>query len=105
MASNTIKIRAKAAGNSTEVKALVQHVMETGLRKDAKTGEKIPAHYIQEVVCEHNGSVVCTANWGVAISKNPYLSFKIGGAKAGDKIKVSWKDNKGDSDSAETNVA
>jgi sulfur-oxidizing protein SoxZ len=104
MASNTIKIRAKAAGDTTEVKALIQHVMETGLRKDPKTGEKIPAHYIQEVVCAINGDVVCTANWGVAVSKNPYLSFKVAGAKAGDKVKISWKDNKGDSDSAETDV-
>ncbi len=105
MASNTIKIRAKSAGGVTEVKALMQHVMETGLRKDKKTGEKIPAHFIQEVVCEHNGMVVCTANWGVAVSKNPYLSFKFKGGNKGDSIKISWKDNKGDGDSAETKVA
>lgn len=104
MASNTIKIRAKASGGSTEVKALIKHEMETGLVKDKKTGEKIPAHFIQEVVCAHNGKTILTCDWGIAISKNPYLSFQFKGANAGDTIKVSWTDNKGDSDSAEAQV-
>lgn len=104
MANDTIKIKAKAGGGSTEIKALIKHDMETGLRKDKKTGEKIPAHFIKEVVCEHNGSAIFTANWGVAVSKNPYLAFKFKGGAAGDKIKVSWTDNKGDSDSREDTV-
>jgi sulfur-oxidizing protein SoxZ len=78
--------------------------METGLRKDKKTGEKIPAHFIQEVNCEHKGKNVMVAHWGVAISKNPYLSFKFKGAAAGDTVKVSWVDNKGDTDTAEDKV-
>jgi len=104
MPSNTIKIRARNRGGVTEVKSLIQHPMETGLRKDKKTGEKIPAHYIKEVVCEHNGNTVCTANWGVAVSKNPYLSFKFKGGSSGDTIKISWNDNKGQSDSATTKI-
>jgi len=104
MAKNSIKIKAKNKGGKTEVKALVKHVMETGLRKDKKTGEKIPAHFIKEVKCEHNGNLVFTANWGVAVSKNPYLSFKFTGGNAGDEIKVSWVDNKGDSDSRSTKI-
>jgi sulfur-oxidizing protein SoxZ len=78
--------------------------METGLRKDKKTGNKIPAHYIKEVVCEHNGNVVFTANWGVAVSKNPYLSFKFTGGAKGDSIKISWVDNKGDTDSRSAKI-
>lgn len=104
MAKNTIKIKAKNKGGTTEVKALVKHVMETGLRKDKKTGEKIPAHFIKEVKCEHNGNQIFTANWGVAVSKNPYLSFKFSGGNAGDEIKVSWVDNKGDSDSRSSKI-
>jgi sulfur-oxidizing protein SoxZ len=104
MASKSIRIRAKLEGDVTEVKALISHEMETGLRKDKKTGEKIPAHFIKEVKCEHNGNQVLLAQWGVAISKNPYLSFKFKGAKKGDKIKVGWDDNKGDSDSAEESI-
>ena len=102
---SSIKVRAQVEGGSTTVKCLISHPMETGQRKDSKTGELIPAHFIQEVVAEHNGTVVLTALWGAAISKNPYLSFKFQGAKAGDSLKVSWTDNKGNADSVETKVA
>jgi len=101
----SIKIRAKLSGDVTTVKALIKHPMETGLRKDKKTGKKIPAHFIQEVKCEHSGNAVMTALWGGAVSKNPYLSFKFKGAKAGDTLKLSWVDNKGESDTAETQVS
>ena len=101
----SIKIRAKMSGDVTTVKALIKHPMDTGLVKDKKTGKVIPAHFIQEVTCEHGGNKVITAMWGAAVSKNPYLSFKFAGAKAGDTIKLSWVDNKGESDSAETQVS
>jgi sulfur-oxidizing protein SoxZ len=104
MAKKSIRIRAKLKGSVTEVKALMSHSMETGLRKDKKTGEKIPAHFIQEVVCEHNGKQILIAEWSVAVSKNPYLSFKFKGAKKGDAIKISWSDNMGKSDSAEDTI-
>ena len=100
----SIKIRAKAKGDVTTVKTLMSHPMETGLRKDSKTGKKIPAHHITEVTAEHNGNVVMTANWGGAISKNPYLSFKFKGAASGDKIKITWVDNMGKGDSAEAAI-
>jgi len=99
--ANTIKVRAKLAGDVTTVKALISHPMDTGLVKDKKTGKPIPAHFIQEVVCEHNGNAVLTALWGVAISKNPYLSFRFKGAKVGDKLTLRWVDNTGQSDSQE----
>ena len=102
---SSIKARAKMSDGVTTVKALVKHPMETGQRKDKKSGKLIPAHFIQEVVCEHNGTKVMTALWGAAISKNPYLSFRFTGAKAGDTLKISWVDNKGESDSTETKVS
>ena len=102
--ANTIKARAKVSGDECLVKALITHPMETGQRKDSKTGEKIPAHFIQEVNCEHNGANVLNALWGPAISKNPYLSFKFKGAKKGDSLKISWVDNKGESDSLDTKI-
>jgi sulfur-oxidizing protein SoxZ len=99
-----IKIRATAKKGSTTVKALMSHKMETGLRKDKKTGKKIPAHFIQEVKCEHNGNSVLTALWGPAISKNPYLSFKFKGGAKGDTVKISWVDNKGENASQEAKI-
>lgn len=100
----SIKMRAKTDGTVTTIKALISHKMETGTRKDKKTGKLIPAHFIQEVVCEHKGNAVMTANWGPAISKNPYLSFRFSGAAAGDTVKLSWVDNKGEKDSTETTI-
>ena len=103
--SDSIKVRAKVTGGVTEVKALINHAMETGQRKDAKTGQVVPAHFIQEITCAHNGENVLTSQWGAAISKNPYLSFKFSGAKAGDTLKVSWVDNKGETDTVDATIS
>ena len=96
--ANTIKIRASEKGGETTVKALITHPMETGARKDSKTGNLIPAHFIQEVVCKHNDTTVMTAQWSGGVSKNPYTSFKFSGAAKGDKLTLTWTDNKGESD-------
>ena len=100
----TIKIRAKVKNDITTVKALINHTMETGLRKDKETGKIIPVHHITEITAEYNGSTVMTANWGPAISKNPYLSFKFKGGVAGENVKLSWIDNRGESDSLEATI-
>lgn len=95
---SSIRIRAKTKGNNTNVKVLIRHPMETGLRKD-KSGKPISAHFIQEVTCTHNDKTVFRAIWGVAVSKNPYVSFNIKEANPGDRITVSWVDNLGKTDS------
>lgn len=101
---SSIKIRAQVKNGECEVKALIKHPMETGLRKDKKTGKVIPAHFIQEVSCQHNGKEIMSAVWGGAISTNPFLSFIFMGAKKGDKVSLSWVDNTGAKDSAEGEV-
>ncbi|NOT16809.1 MAG: thiosulfate oxidation carrier complex protein SoxZ [Sulfuriferula sp.] len=100
-----MKIRATMAGDVADIKVLMNHPMETGQRKDAKTGQLIPAHHITEVSATLNGKTVMEAEWSGAISKNPYLGFKVKGAKAGDKVTVSWKDNKGETNTADAVVA
>lgn len=104
MAKKSIKIRAKNKGDTTTVKALMNHPMETGLRKDSKTGKMIPAHFIQEVIVTSSGNTVMTANWSGAISKNPYIAFKFNGGNKGDEITLAWTDNKGGSDSASAKI-
>ncbi len=104
MPSNTIRIRAQVNSGTTEVKSLIKHPMETGLRKD-KAGKTIPAHFIEQVTAELNGTQVMLANWSIGISKNPFLSFKVKGGKAGDTLKLSWTDNKGEADSIETKLS
>ena len=101
--AKSIRIRASGAGETT-VKALITHPMETGLRKNKKTGKKIPAHHIQTVSGKHNGKEVVVAEWGPAVSKNPYLSFQFAGAKKGDKVELTWTDNKGESSSTEVTI-
>jgi sulfur-oxidizing protein SoxZ len=100
-----MKIRATLEGDAANIKVLMNHVMETGQRKDAKTGQLVPAHFIQTVVANLNGKVVLEAQWSQAVSKNPFLGFKVKGAKAGDKVNISWVDNKGEKNSADATVS
>jgi len=100
-----MKIRAQLVGGSADIKVLMNHPMETGQRKDAKTGINIPAHFIQHVSATVNGKPVMVAQWGAAISKNPFLGFKVKGVKVGDKVAINWEDNKGDKNTAEATVA
>jgi len=97
-----IRVKAKVKDGVAQVKCLMQHAMETGTRKDSKTGETVPAHYITEVKAEHNGKVVMQANWGPAVSKNPYFAFSFKGAQPGDTLVISWVDNKGETATSET---
>ncbi|WP_309680769.1 thiosulfate oxidation carrier complex protein SoxZ [Polaromonas sp.] len=93
--SDPMRIRAQAQGDKTTVRVLVSHEMESGQRKDA-AGKTVPAWFIQSVNASHNGKTVMSAQWGTAVSKNPFLQFSFKGGKAGDKIAVSWVDNHGD---------
>ncbi len=102
--ADPMRIRANVTGDTTEVRVLMSHEMETGQRKDA-AGKVIPAWNIQNVTATHNGKTVLTAQWGPAVSKNPFLSFKFKGGAKGDKIQVNWVDNKGDKRTDEAVIA
>ena len=93
--ADPMKIRATLVGDSTEVKVLMSHEMETGQRKD-NAGNLVPAHFIQNVTATYNGKTVLSAQWGTAVSKNPFLEFNFKGGQKGEKIQVTWTDNKGD---------
>ena len=100
---STIKLRAKESKGIVTVKAIIKHPMETGQRKNKKTGEKIAAHFIQQVICKANNDEVITINWGPAVSKNPYLTFAYMGSK-GDVVELTWEDNQGNKDSLQGEV-
>ena len=102
--ADPMKIRATLQGDTVEVRVLMQHEMETGQRKDA-AGKTIPAWHIQQVSATNNGKSVLEAHWGPAVSKNPFLQFNVKGAKAGDKVAITWKDNKGDTRTDEATVS
>lgn len=92
--SNPTRIRAQLKDGKADVRVLMSHRMDTGTRKDA-SGALIPAHYITDVSATLNGRTVLSAKWSVAVSQDPFLWFRTA-AKAGDKLAVTWQDNKGD---------
>jgi sulfur-oxidizing protein SoxZ len=102
--ADPMRIRAQAAGGNATVRVLMAHEMETGQRKDS-AGKTIPAWHIADVTASLNGKQVLSAEWGPAVAKNPFLQFTIKGAKVGDKVAVSWKDNKGDTRTDEATVS
>lgn len=99
-----MKVRTRSQDGAVEVLVLITHPMETGMRTDKKTNQKIPAHFIQRITLEHNGKAVATTDCGVGISEDPLLGYRLKNAKKGDKVKIGWSDNKGESGSVETVV-
>ncbi|MFC5523609.1 thiosulfate oxidation carrier complex protein SoxZ [Polaromonas jejuensis] len=93
--SDPMRIRAQAQGDKVTARVLVSHEMESGQRKDA-AGKIVPAWFIQSISATCNGKTVMSAQWGTAVSKNPFVQFSFRGGKAGDKLAVSWVDNRGD---------
>jgi sulfur-oxidizing protein SoxZ len=101
--ASTIRVRAISSGDTTEVQALIQHPMDSGFVKDAK-GDLIPPHFIQQLTFEHNGRKVFLADWGPAVSKDPYVKFRFTRGKKGDDLTIKWVDNKGASDSTTAKI-
>ena len=101
--ASSIRVRATASGETTEVQALIQHPMDSGFIKDAK-GELIPAHFITQLTFEYDGKTVIAADWCGGVSKDPYVKFSFKGAKKGDDLKISWIDNKGATDTTTAKI-
>ncbi len=93
--ADPMRIRAQQKGDVTEVRVLMAHIMETGQRKDS-AGNIVPAHHIQTVTATWNGKPVLSANFGPAVSQNPVMNFTFKGGAKGEKVIVTWTDNKGD---------
>jgi len=101
--ASSIRVRAIASGNNVVVQSLIHHPMDSGFIKDSK-GKLIPPHYIEIVTFEHDGKNIFTADWGPAVSKDPYLKFSFDGGKKGDTLTVKWVDNEGQSDSLQATI-
>ncbi|RTL50651.1 MAG: thiosulfate oxidation carrier complex protein SoxZ [Bradyrhizobiaceae bacterium] len=102
--ASTIRVRAIAGADTTEVQALVQHPMDSGFVKDAQ-GNLIPPHHIETVQFETGGKIVFTALWGPAVSKDPFIKFSFKGGKKGDDLTITWIDNKGATDTTTAKIA
>ena len=93
--ADPMRIRAQQKGDTTEVRVLMAHIMETGQRKDS-AGNLVPAFHIQTVTATWNGKPVLSAQFGPAVSQNPVMNFTFKGGAKGDKVIVTWTDTKGD---------
>ncbi|HEX7055382.1 MAG TPA: thiosulfate oxidation carrier complex protein SoxZ [Burkholderiales bacterium] len=99
-----MKMRATARDGVTEIRVLMAHPMETGQRKGSD-GKLVPRHFIQNVTVKVNGRTVVEGEISQAVSRNPVFSFRVKGGAKGDKVEVSWLDNRGDSNRIEGTVA
>jgi sulfur-oxidizing protein SoxZ len=80
-------------GEIIEIKALVQHTMETGFRR-TQTGAVIPRDIITSFVCTYNGAEIFSADLHPAIAANPYLAFTTRAAESG-TIVCKWTGDNG----------
>ena len=93
--SDPMKIRATVRDGAADVRILMMHPMETGLRRDG-SGSVVPSHFITDVRVDLNGVRAVDARWGPSVARNPFLGLRLTGAKAGDQLTVTWIDNRGD---------
>ena len=100
--ASKIKVKVKLKGDVAEVKSLMLHPMETGARMNVETSEFVPAHHITQLTFTNNGKPVMVVNCSTAVAKDPFFGFSFKGANSGDKLVISWVDNKGESESIET---
>jgi sulfur-oxidizing protein SoxZ len=94
-AAPPIRIRARARQGTTEVHVLMPHPMETGMRVD-DAGQVVPLHHITDVAVTLGERSVFSARMSMAVSRDPLLVFRFRGGEAGQRLRVSWIDSRGD---------
>lgn len=97
------RVKVSRKGGLVEIKTLISHKMETGLRKDKKTGELIPRMIINKFVCKFNGEEILSADMHSAVAANPYLAFYAKDASSG-TFDFAWTDDKGNTVTASADV-
>jgi sulfur-oxidizing protein SoxZ len=102
--ADPMRIRVAERDGVVNVRILMSHEMETGQRKDS-SGNLVPAHFIRNVVATYQGRTVLSAQWGTAVAKNPFLEFSFKGGRKGEKIAVTWEDNKGEKRTDEATIS
>lgn len=76
------------------IKTLISHKMESGQRKDRKTGEKIPRKIINKFTATFNGTKVFSVDIEPAVSANPFLQFTARVPESGE-FEFTWLDDDG----------
>jgi sulfur-oxidizing protein SoxY len=89
-----MKIRVRLEGDVADLRALVGHPMDNGLRTNS-SGKIVPENFIRNLDIRFNGKTVIEAQIGRSVSTNPLFAFKVKGAKANDKVALTWQDSRG----------
>jgi sulfur-oxidizing protein SoxZ len=84
---------AAAKGEIFQIKALISHQMETGLRKDSE-GNDIPRLIINKFGCRYNGVEVFTVDLHEAVAANPYFEFYLRATESG-RLEFVWQEDGG----------
>ena len=93
MSKPRVKVPSKASkGEVITIKTLISHKMESGQRKDRKTGEKIPRNIINKFTAKFNGKEVFSVDIEPAVSANPYLQFSVKVPESGE-FEFIWVDD------------
>lgn len=100
-----MKIRTVRVDGVTEIRVLIPHPMETGLRKDPASGALVAAHFIQTLTIRAKGRVVVEGQLNTAVSRNPLFAFRVRDLRPGDPISISWTDNRGETHTDEAVVS
>ncbi len=85
-------------GEVIEIRAAVQHPMETGFRVGGD-GQVLQRNLVRRVECRFEGELVFAADLHPAISANPYLAFPLRVSGPG-VLTVNWQGDQGFSHSA-----
>ena len=97
MGSVMIKTKPKAfkVGDIIQLDIILEHPMETGLRKD-KDGKLVPIHHIKDVTVTYGGKTIVTLDMTASVSANPYISFDLKISDVEKPLHVKAVDNKGE---------
>jgi len=96
-----MKIKAKVKGDVIAAKVMVKHDM---LTYDQAKKKGVDANFITHISAKVNDKVVYDLSSSQFLSKNPLFKFKFKGAKAGDKLEVTWVDLKGNTKTASKKI-
>lgn len=99
------KLRAKEKSGVTRAIALISHPMKSGLLEVDIWGRRSPCLFITEIIAEHNGQNVLTANWSGFVSQHPVMEFSFKGGQKGDTLTLQWIDNAGNQGRASTLIS
>jgi sulfur-oxidizing protein SoxZ len=80
-------------GEVFEVKTLISHPMEPGVRRD-NMGRLLPRDIINRFVCTYNGEEVFRADLFPAIAANPFIAFFTVATESGEMV-FQWTDDHG----------